>query len=358
MPFWTLAACLQPEGFATMPVLDHWHPVLPSRQLKRNGVAGVKLAGRNIVLFRNSRGELGALTDHCPHRRMKLSLGKVYQDKLQCLYHGWTFDKCGDGESPATPKLYACAEHYEVTEKFEAIWVRKVGAKTAFPNFGVDGFFNVCNLHHRVNAPLELTLDNFCEIEHTPTTHAFFGYPLERMHEVQVEFQPTDTSVRVINHGPRKSIGPILRTLLGIGRDYEFMDDWTTYFSPVYSVYDHWWQCPVSGRQSKVRWRLYIFFVPITECETALFTFAFTKSAYPGPAGGIRLFAWLLKRQLDYEIKLDVRILEGLADKNPSIEGMKLSRFDKVLGLNRERIDRVYRGIPERFEGYELPIAG
>ena len=28
----------------------------------------------------------------------------------------------------------------------------------------------------------------------------------------------------------------------------------------------------------------------------------------------------------------------------PGIDGMKLSRFDRVLGLNRERIERVYRG--------------
>src|SRR5246127_2256170 len=94
----------------------------------------------------------------------------------------------------------------------------------------------VCNLHHPVNAPLELVLDNFCEIEHTPTTHAFFGYPLDRMQEVQVEFHPTDTSVRVVNRGPRKPITAPLRWMVGIGRDYQFMDDWTTHFSPVYSV--------------------------------------------------------------------------------------------------------------------------
>ena len=45
-----------------------------------------------------------------------------------------------------------------------------------------------------------------------------------------------------------------------------------------------------------------------------------------------------------WSLGLDVRILEGLADKNPSIEGMKLSRFDRVLGLNRERIESIYRG--------------
>ncbi|MBM3996562.1 MAG: Rieske 2Fe-2S domain-containing protein [Planctomycetes bacterium] len=327
-----------------MAILDHWHPVLPSSQLPRNCVVGVKLAGTNLVLYRNSKDEVGALLDYCPHRRMKLSLGSVYHDKLQCLYHGWTFDANGNGESPATPKMQACAKHFEVAELYEAIWVRNAGATTEFPKFEVDGHYNVCNLHHQVKAPLELTLDNFCEIEHTPTTHAFFGYPLERMHEVEVEFQPTDTSVRVINKGPRKDISFFLRMLVGIGSDYLFMDDWTTYFSPVYSVYDHWWQCPTTGTESMVRWRLYIFFVPIDDSETALFTFAFTKSRYPGPAGGVRLFAWLMRSQLDYEISLDVKVLEGLADKNPNIDGMKLSRFDRVLGLNRERIERIYRG--------------
>src|SRR5262249_36846016 len=60
----------------------------------------------------------------------------------------------------------------------------------------------------------------------------------------------------------------------------------------------------------------------------------------------MRLVKWLVRRKLDHEIRLDVRILENLADQRAGLEGMKLSRFDKVLGLNRERVDRVYRGRP------------
>ncbi|GIW79594.1 MAG: hypothetical protein KatS3mg105_1401 [Gemmatales bacterium] len=93
-----------------------------------------------------------------------------------------------------------------------------------------------------------------------------------------------------------------------------------------------------------VGWRLFIFCSPIDDNNTAVTTLAFTKSRYPGPAGGVRLFRWLLIPKLAHEIDLDVQILENLADKNPSIEGMKLSRFDRVLGLNRERIERIYRG--------------
>ncbi len=326
-----------------MAVLDHWHPVLLSRDLQKKPVR-VRLAGQDIAVFRTASGRIGALEDVCPHRRMKLSLGTVAGERLRCQYHGWTFDCDGQGESPATPKLHACAQAFEATERYGAVWVKSAQSNPAFPAFEIDGYYNLCNLAHRVRAPLELVVDNFCEIEHTPTTHDFFGYPLERMHEVQVDFLPTDTSVRVVNRGPHKRIFPLFRMLLGIGQDFQFMDDWTTYFSPVYSVYDHWWQDPVSGQESRVRWRLYIFFVPADERETAIFTFAYTKSRYPGPAGGVRLFKWLLVRKLDYEIRLDVRILEGLADQNTAIDGMKLSRFDKVLGLNRERIERVYRG--------------
>src|SRR5262249_51180301 len=125
---------------------------------------------------------------------------------------------------------------------------------------------------------------------------------------------------------------------------YRFHDDWTTHFSPVYSIYDHWWADPQTGREAMVRWRLFIFFTPIDERETAVITFAYTKSRYPGPAGAVRPFKWLVIHLLDHELRLDVRILENLADYNPLIDGMKLSRFDRVLGLNRERIARVYRG--------------
>src|SRR5262249_28683636 len=149
-------------------------------------------------------------------------------------------------------------------------------------------------LHHGAKAPLEVTVDNFCEIEHTPTTHALFGYELNRMPEVQVQFQTTENSVRVINHGPPKRIAWPHRLLLGIRSNHLFYDDWTTYFSPVYSVYDHWWADPVTGKENMVRWKLFIFFTPRDERTTLLTTFAFTKSRYPGTAGGLRLFRWFL----------------------------------------------------------------
>jgi phenylpropionate dioxygenase-like ring-hydroxylating dioxygenase large terminal subunit len=326
-----------------MGMLDHWHPVLRSRELGRSPV-GVRLAGQSIAVFRTKSGAVGALADECPHRRMRLSLGDVIGEKLQCRYHGWTFTPDGQGESPGTPKLHACATAYDAREERGAVWVKAREASPTFPRFEVDGYLPICTLRHTAEAPLELVTDNFCEIEHTPTTHAVFGYDLKRMHEVTVRFEPTDTTVRIINAGPSKRLGPFLRTIVGIRPGVLFHDDWTTHFSPVYSVYDHWWADADGARESKVRWRLYIFFTPVDEKRTDLMTFAYAKSRWPGPAGGLRLFRWLMRRHLDREIKLDLNILKGLASHATTIDGMKLSRFDRVLGLNRERIERVYRG--------------
>jgi phenylpropionate dioxygenase-like ring-hydroxylating dioxygenase large terminal subunit len=326
-----------------MGMMDHWHPLLRSKQLRSKPVS-VQLAGQPLVLFRTSGGEVAALSDECPHRRMRLSWGTVVGERLRCRYHGWSFDACGNGESPGTPKLHACVDAFVATERHGAIWVKSRHSAPEFPTFNLASFHPIGILHHRAQAPLELVMDNFCEIEHTPTTHAVFGYDLARMQEVTVRFEPTDSTVRVINRGPPKPMNRILRMIIGIGKGYEFNDDWTTFFSPVYSVYEHWWTDPATGHESRVRWRLYIFFTPIDDQQTEVMTFAYVKSGWPGPMGGVRVLRWLMRKHLDKEIRLDLEVLSGLASYETGIDGLKLSRFDRVLGLNRERLERVYRG--------------
>jgi phenylpropionate dioxygenase-like ring-hydroxylating dioxygenase large terminal subunit len=327
-----------------MAMIDHWHPVLKSNELGNKPV-GIQLDGHAIVLYRTRPDTVAALADECPHRRLKLSLGEVVGEKLRCRYHGWTFDCQGQGQSPGTPKLEACVTAYDTAEAFGAIWVKSKHSNPEFPRIEAPGYLPICTLRHQARAPLELALDNFSEIEHTPTTHAVFGYDLDRMAEVKVRCEPTETTVRVTNTGPCKPVGPLLHFLIGIRKGYYFNSDWTTYFSPVYMEIDHWWSNPVTARESKARWRVYVFFTPIDATQTQIMTFAYGRSDWPvGPAGGLRMFRWLMRRHLAKEIGADLDILNGLANYETSLEGMKLSRFDRVLGLNRERIERVYRG--------------
>jgi len=323
-------------------MLDHWHPIYPSRSL-RSRPAGIRLAGRQICLFRTSSGRVAAVDDVCPHRRLKLSVGTVVGDRIRCQYHGWEFDGCGNGESPGTPRLHTCTPSFDVREAHGYVWVKSRGSRADFPDISPEGFFHIGNFRHTVPAPLELTVDNFTEIEHSGTVHRTFGYDLGRMSEVKVGFEVTADSVRVTNVGPTKQLFAPFARLLGIRRGDLFHDEWTTRFSPVYSVYDHWWTSPDGAREAMVRWRLYMFFAPTDPETTTVTSFVYARSRYPGPAGGLRLVKWLFRREIDREIRRDVSMLEHLGDRSVGIEGLKLSRFDKVLGLTRERIARIYR---------------
>ncbi|MCE9530938.1 MAG: Rieske 2Fe-2S domain-containing protein [Planctomycetes bacterium] len=331
-----------------MGIFDHWHPMVSTRNLTHKPKC-VRLGGTDIVLFRTKSGKIGVLDEMCPHRRMRLSLGEVVGEKLMCKYHGWTFGCDGHGESPGSPKLHACASSWEAKEEHGYIWAKSKTSTPVFPKFDVEGWRRMCILEQNVKAPLELVVDNFCEIEHTPTTHDLFGYDLNRMHEVTVRFETTDDTVKVINHGPPKSINSVIRGMVGIKKDHIFNDTWTTYFSPVYSVYDHKWMNPETGEEARVKWRVYVFFSPVSDHESRLTAFTYAKSSWRLPLdGGLGFAHRLMRRKVRDEIGLDVAMLEGLASHNTGIEGMKLSRFDKVLAMNRERIERVYRGKSEQ----------
>jgi vanillate O-demethylase monooxygenase subunit len=330
-----------------MAEFDHWHPVLDARRLGEKPVA-VQLHGQELVLFRGRGPEgqpaIGAFDDRCVHRRMRLSCGSVVDGRLQCCYHGWTFDTTGAGESPGTPKLRAQAAAYDTCEHLGTIWLKRAGSDAPFPTFDhLAGYQFVRPLWHIAQAPLEVVLDNFTEVEHTPTTHALLGYELASMSEVETRVEPTDSTVRVFNAGPQKRISPLVQTMFGIRAGDRFVDDWTTHFSPVYSVYDQYWSDARTGLERPVRWRIWVFFNPLDDERTQLVTLPFVRSRLPWPLNSVKIFGSLMTWFVNREIELDMRMLSQLADKSPAIEGMKLSRFDRVLGLQRDRIERIYR---------------
>lgn len=327
-----------------MACLDHWNAVLLSRKLKRKPVS-VRIDGRDLALFRLPDGSLGALDDMCPHRRMRLSAGCVVGEKLQCAYHGWTFDCDGHGSSPGTPKLHARTTSYEVREAHGLVWVKPRDVAAEFPEIVQGDYYRLCCMEHLAAAPLEIVLDNFCEIEHTAMIHTVFGYALDRMAEVKLEVTADERVVNCVSDGPHKAIPPWIRWGMGLGKDSVFHSEWFSRFSPLHHGSSHTVFDAKTGKPAKLRYRSYVFLTPIDDRRTKVFTLIFVKSSYPGPCGGLRLAAPWLRSLAKREIDQDIAALDKLADTRPDLAGMKLSRFDHVMGLNRARIDKIYRGV-------------
>ncbi len=69
-----------------------WWTVALAEAVQGDKALAVACEGERLALFRNDAGEVFALEDRCPHRRVPLSPGVVKAGGLQCPYHGWTFD--------------------------------------------------------------------------------------------------------------------------------------------------------------------------------------------------------------------------------------------------------------------------
>src|SRR5262245_14378787 len=102
-----------------------WYTALWSHELKDKPV-GKTFLNEKVVLFRNDRGQVGALEDCCCHRAAPLSLGEVSGAALACGYHGLRFDvngNCvevpGQSEVPSGAKVRS----YPVHEKNNVVWI-------------------------------------------------------------------------------------------------------------------------------------------------------------------------------------------------------------------------------------------
>ena len=71
-----------------------WLPVLLSQELPEADGAPKKITvmGEELLAFRDTRGRIGVIDQHCPHRGANLWLGRNEECGIRCVYHGWKFD--------------------------------------------------------------------------------------------------------------------------------------------------------------------------------------------------------------------------------------------------------------------------
>ncbi|MFT4043701.1 MAG: Rieske 2Fe-2S domain-containing protein [Gordonia sp. (in: high G+C Gram-positive bacteria)] len=84
---------------------SYWQPAgLVSEMPDERPVKQVRILGEDLVLFKKPAG-WGLISRYCAHRGVDLSYGRLEDDGIRCLYHGWLYD--GQGrciDQPAEPE--------------------------------------------------------------------------------------------------------------------------------------------------------------------------------------------------------------------------------------------------------------
>lgn len=91
-----------------------------------NALQEVVLLEERVCMFRDSGGNIVALENACPHRKLPLTKGRRKGDAVECGYHGLTFNgtgQCihapGKGGIPSNAKVHA----YPTEERYGLVWI-------------------------------------------------------------------------------------------------------------------------------------------------------------------------------------------------------------------------------------------
>ena len=104
---------------------NSWYVTAWDHEISHEPLARTIL-GEPIVLWRTDDGSAIAFEDRCCHRHAPLSAGKVLGDRLQCGYHGLTFDRTGlCVEVPSQDMVPPAAriKSYPLCERNRWVWI-------------------------------------------------------------------------------------------------------------------------------------------------------------------------------------------------------------------------------------------
>ena len=138
-----------------------WVPIALSRDVPPGTTRAVISDGKEYVLWRGGDGSLQLWEDRCPHRGMRLSLGFVRGNALNCLYHGWEYAAASQCvRIPAHPDLAVPgtikANAFTVIEAGAMIWTSD--GSTDDPPM-IAGAHPLCSL--AIRAPSQAVIDAF-----------------------------------------------------------------------------------------------------------------------------------------------------------------------------------------------------
>ena len=170
------------DDYISRGLLGLWAPICKSVQVKEGKPFGTKIAGENLVLWRDGDGKVSCIEDFCPHRGAKLSLGEVQDGNVACRYHGVSVD--GTGTIVRVPAMPECAlegrrplKSFETAECADAVFIYLPSADQpdapAFdpPEEFVNGEWEAFPCMVKWDCSYRLSLDNAADPMHASYLH-------------------------------------------------------------------------------------------------------------------------------------------------------------------------------------------
>lgn len=206
-----------------------------------------RLLGRSVLLYRTTAGQTVALDDRCSHRGFPLSEGARRGDRVECGYHGFTFDECGTcvalpGQtaipSRASVRAYPTAE----VGPFVWVWLGDPNVPRSdlphTPGFGEHGW-----TYYSGYAPIAcnylLMIDNLLDLSHETYIHAGrIGSPEVAETPIETWVDERTGAVRVRRHMESATCPPSYQHLTGLTSPIDRTQDISFHAPSLYVLHN------------------------------------------------------------------------------------------------------------------------
>ena len=158
--------------------INFWYAMEESKNLTAEEPIKIRRLNQDFALWRDSEGKAHCVHDVCVHRGGSLGKGKIYDNCVQCPYHGWRFN--GQGDCEYIPSLGKDNQKIPQRAKVDA-----------YPTQEIDGviFAFLGDLPEEERPPLMHAGRNFEGMEYDPKKWRFtaMGWDVESNYERCVE---------------------------------------------------------------------------------------------------------------------------------------------------------------------------
>ena len=204
-----------PDSSAGRFMRSFWQPVYVSQSLEVGRAVPLFVSDEEFTLYRGKNGAVGLLGPRCPHRGVLLSVGRVGEDCISCLYHGWTFDRDGQCiDQPAEKKSFAekvKLPSYPVEEYHGLIFAYLGrGKPPAFPRVDIlDSEGTIESYASPRDYPFFNQMENGADEVHFFFTHRGSAFDDAGLNTEIPEIKVEETEYGIVRYGIR---GNIVRT--------------------------------------------------------------------------------------------------------------------------------------------------
>ncbi|WP_150301314.1 aromatic ring-hydroxylating dioxygenase subunit alpha [Pseudomonas profundi] len=164
----------------TQYIHNTWYPLTWARNLEQS-ISRHRVIEEDIVAYRDTKGQVVALRDLCPHKMAPLSIGTLQGDAIQCGYHGLRFNCTGQcvhvpGQDRIPPSIRVHA--YPTWENMGMVWIwmgdPALADETAIydlPEYRKDNYSYIEGDSLRLEANYLNLADNLCDPSHVAFVH-------------------------------------------------------------------------------------------------------------------------------------------------------------------------------------------